>query len=196
MKYFLFFILFAMRLSIFAQDGYNLYAMGNRSMNEGNYKQAEEYYISALAKEPTNWNLYTQLGYCYHRQLRFREADSLYKIACLNDSNNSKPFWYKGLNHVKLKQDSMAILCYKRFIAIEKSRYGNLTNAYKQIGQAYERILRKDGLYSWEIDDMIYHYEQIERIEPSTPDIPEIRNFIEIVKAKRPANQVGKWKLS
>jgi hypothetical protein len=28
------------------------------------------------------------------------------------------------------------------------------------------------------------------------PDIPNIQNFIEIVKAKRPANQTGKWKLT
>lgn len=165
-------------------------------MNEGNYRQAEEYYQSALVKEPQNWNIYTQLGYCYHRQLRFGEADSIFRIACTNDSTNSKPFWYKGLNHTKLKQDSMVIVCYKKFISIEKKRYGNLTNAYKNIGQAYARMLKKDGLYSWQVDDMIYHYEQVEIIEHMTPDIPDIKNFIELVKAKRPANQSGKWKLN
>ena len=182
-------------ISAFAQDGYNLYALGNKAMNEGNYRQAEEYYRSALVKEPQNWNILTQLGYCCHRQMRYREADSLFKIACFNDSLNSKPFWYKGLNHVKLKEDSMAVVCYKKFISIEKGRYGNLTNAYRSVGESYARMLKKDGLYSYEIDDMIYHYEQVERIEPMTPDIPEIRNFIELVKAKRPADQKGKWVL-
>ena len=67
--------------------------------------------------------------------------------------------------------------------------------AYKNIGQAYERILRKDGLYNWQIDDMIYHYEQLEQIDSTTPDVQEIKNFIELVKAKRPAGQTGKWKL-
>ncbi len=195
MKTILLLILGLMSATSYAQDGYNLYALGNKAMNEGNYRQAEEYYLSALAKEPQNWNIYTQLGYCYHRQMKLQMADSIFRIACNNDSLNSKPFWYKGLNHVKLKQDSLAIVCYKKFISIEKKRYGNLTIAYKSIGQAYERILRKDGLYSWQIDDMIFHYEQVEIIEPNTPDIPDIKNFIELVKAKRPANQAGKWKL-
>jgi outer membrane protein assembly factor BamD (BamD/ComL family) len=37
-----------------AQDGYNLYALGNKEMNEGNYRKAEEYYLAAFAKEPQN----------------------------------------------------------------------------------------------------------------------------------------------
>ncbi len=178
-----------------AQDGFNLYALGNKEMNEGNYRKAEEYYLAALAKEPQNWNIYTQLGYCYHRQLKFREADSLFNIACINDSMNSKPYWYRGLNHVKLKQDSLAVICYKKFIDIEKKHNGNLITAYKNVGWAYERMIKKDGLYSWQIDDMIYHFEQLERLDPMMPDIPNIQNFIELVKAKRPANQSGKWKL-
>ncbi len=179
-------------ISSFAQDGFNLFALGNKEMNEGNYRKAEEYYLAALAKEPQNWNMLTQLGYCYHRQVKYRLADSIYKIVIKNDSNSSKPFWYKGMNHAKLGEDSMVVICYKKFIEIEKKREGNLILGYKNVGGAYQRMLKKDGLYSWQIDDMIYHYEQLERIDPGMIEIPNIMNFIEIVKAKRPANQSGK----
>jgi len=197
MKKFAFLVLVVLSaFKINAQDGFNLYALGNKEMNEGNYRKAEEYYLAAYAKEPQNWNILTQLGYCYHRQLKFRAADSVLNIACSQDSTTSKPFWYKGMNHVKLKQDSMVVVCYKKFLDIEKKHNGNLTLGYKNVGWAYERLIKSEGLYSWQIDDMIYHFEQLERIDPMMPDIPNIQNFIEIVKVKRPANQTGKWKLT
>lgn len=178
-----------------AQDGPNLFARGNEEMNKRNYRKAEEYYLAALAKEPQNWNIMTNLGFCYHKQLRYKDADSIYKIVIANDSGSSKPYWYKGMNHVHLKQDSMVVVCYKKFLDIEKKRNGNLILGYRNVGDAYARMLSKDGLLSWQIDDMIYHYEQLEQIDPSIPDIPDIQNYIDKVKAKRPANQLGKWKL-
>jgi tetratricopeptide (TPR) repeat protein len=179
---------------LLAQDN-NLVVLGNKEMNDGNFRLAQDFYQAALAKDPQNWHIYTMLGFCYHKQRRFRDADSLYRIAVQNDSLNSKPFWYKGMNHIAMKQDSMVIVCYKRFIALEKTRGGNLVVAYRSIGQSYERMLRRDGLYSWQIDDMLYHYEQIEILEPSAVEVQNIRNFVEHVKALRPGNQSGKWKL-
>ncbi len=178
-----------------AQDASNLFALGNQAMNDGAYRQAQNYYQAALQKEPQNWNIYTMLGFSIHKQKRFREADSIYRIVLKNDTLSSKVFWYKGMNHIALKEDSLAIVHYKKFIQLEKNRGGSLVQAYRAIGQSYERLLKKDGLYSWEIDDMIYYYEQVEQADPSYPDIPVIRNFIETVKSKRPVNQVGKWKM-
>ncbi len=179
----------------FAQDDDHLVVLGNKEMNDGNYRLAQDFYQAALAKEPQNWNLYTLLGFCYHKQKLYKIADSILRIAVTNDSINSKPFWYKGLNHLTLRQDSMAITCFKKFISIEKTRNGSLVQAYRYVGQCYERTLKRDGLYSWQIDDMIFHYEQIERTDPSYVEVPLIRNFLETVKASRPANQVGKWKM-
>ncbi len=194
MKHFLFIAFLCLASGVFAQDN-NLVVLGNKEMNDGNYRLAQDYYQAALEKEPQNWNLYTLLGFCYHKQRRYRPADSLFRIAVQNDSTNSKPFWYKGLNHLSMRQDSLSIVNFKKFISIEKNRNGSLVQAYRYIGQSYERILRKDGLFSWEIDDMLYHYEQVERADPSYVEVPQIRNFIELVNSKRPANQVGKWKL-
>lgn len=177
----------------YAQD--NLVVEGNQAMNEGHYRQAQEFYQAALAKDPRNWYIYTKLGFCFHKQKQFRVADSLFRIVIENDSTNSSAYWYKGMNHVAQKQDSMAIVSYKKFITYEKARGGNLVKAYMSVGQCYERILRKDGLYSWQVDDMLYHYEQVELADPSYPEVPLIRNFIELVKSKRPVNQAGKWKL-
>jgi hypothetical protein len=112
------------------------------------------------------------------------------------DSLASKVYWYKGMNHIALKEDSTAIVNYKKFIDIEKKSNGRLIEAYKAIGQSYERMLRSDGLYSWQIDDMIYYYELVEQTDPSLMEVPLIQNFIEHVKSKRPANQIGKWKLT
>ena len=178
-----------------AQDSYNLFALGNQAMNNGSYREAQVYYQAAFQKEPQNWNILTMIAFSVHRQKRFKEADSLFRISLANDSSNSKTYWYKGMNHIALKQDSIAIVLYKKFIQLEKSRGGSLIQAYRSIGQSYERMLKKDGLYAWQIDDMIYHYEQIERIEPSSVEAPLIRNFIELVQSKRPAQQVGKWKM-
>jgi len=193
MKQFLFIACLFIVQSGFAQD-YNV-VLGNKEMNDGNYRLAQDYYQAALAQEPQNWNLYTLLGFCYHKQKLYKDADSLFRIAVKNDSTSSKAFWYKGLNHLTLRQDSMAIVNFKKFISLEKTRGGSLIQAYRYIGQSYERILKKDGLYSWQIDDMLFHYEQIERTDPSYVEVPQIRNFIDLVKSKRPANQSGKWKL-
>jgi tetratricopeptide (TPR) repeat protein len=195
MKKILFILLWSISISLVAQDDDHLVVLGNKEMNDGNYRLAQDYYQTALAKEPKNWNLYTLLGFCYHKQKLYLLADSLLRIAVQNDSLNSKPFWYKGLNHLTLRQDSMTIVNFKKFISIEKNRSGSLIQAYRYVGQSYERMLKKDGLYSWQIDDMIFHYEQIERTDPSYVEVPLIRNFIELVKSQRPANQVGKWKM-
>jgi tetratricopeptide (TPR) repeat protein len=181
--------------SMYAQDDGSLVVLGNKEMNDGNYREAQNYYQAAIAREPRNWNLYTLMGFCYHKQRLYLMADSFYRISIKNDSTPSKPYWYKGLNHLTLRQDSLAIVNFKKFISIEKKGNGSLIQAYRYTGQSYERILRKDGLYSWQIDDMLYHYEQIERTDPSYVEVPLIRNFIEQVKSKRPAAQTGKWKL-
>ncbi len=176
-----------------AQDGFNFIAQGNKEMNEGNYRKAEQYYLTALAKEPQNWNLYTLIGFSLHKQNYFNKSDSFYMITIQNDSLSSKAYWYKGMNLVKMKKDSLAILSYKKFIDIEKKRNGSLIEAYKQVGKSYERILRKTGLYSNEVDDMIFHLEQIEITDPSYPEVPVIKNFVELLKTQRPKQQVGKW---
>ena len=178
-----------------AQEGLNLVSLGNESMNMGNYRKAQEYYQAALSTDKYNWNIYTMLAFSIHKQKRFKEADSLYTISLSNDSSNSKTYWYKAMNHIALKQDSIAIVLYKKFIKIEKPRGGSVTHAYRSVGQCYERLLHREGLYAWQIDDMIYHYEQIETIDPSGVEVPLIRNFVELVNSKRPANQVGKWKM-
>ena len=178
-----------------AQEGLNLVALGNQSMNNGAYKVASEYYQAALQKDPQNWTIYTMLAFSIHKQKRFREADSLFRISLNNDSSNSKTYWYKAMNHIALKQDSIAIVLYKKFIQIEKFRGHSVTQAYRSVGQCYERLLRREGLFAWQIDDMVYHYEQIEKLDPSGVEVQLIRNFIELVNAKRPANQVGKWKM-
>ncbi len=180
-------------LTLDAQD--HLVESGNREMNDGNYRMAQDYYQAALAKEPQNWNLHTLLGFCYHKQKLYTLADSMFRISTMNDSVSSKGFWYKGLNHLAMRQDSMSIISFKKFISLEKNRSGSLVQAYRYIGQSYERMLKRDGLYSWQVDDMIFHYEQIERTDPSYVEVPLIRQFLELVKAQRPANQVGKWKM-
>lgn len=182
-------------LPLWSQDAQNLTAQGNQAMNNGAYREAQEFYQAALQKEPQNWNIYTMLGFSIHKQKRFREADSIYRIVIKNDSGSSKGHWYKGMNHIAMKEDSSAISHYKTFIRLEKNRGGSLIQAYRAIGQSYERMLKKDGLYSWQIDDMIYYYELIEKADPSYIEVPQIRNFIEIVQSRRPANQVGKWKM-
>lgn len=179
-----------------AQDGQNLVALGNQAMNEGALRRAMEYYQAALAKEPQNGQIYTLYGYALHRQKLFSKADSVYRIALNLDSMNSKVHWYKGMNHVAMRQDSMAIQSYKRFLVLEKKRGGSLVNAYLNIGQCYERLLKNEGLYDWQLDDMIYHYEQVEYLDPSGVNSQLIRNFIETVKSRRPASFSGKWRMS
>jgi tetratricopeptide (TPR) repeat protein len=176
-----------------AQDGVNLIALGNKEMNEGNFKQAEKYYGMALTKEPQNWHIYTLLGFSFYKQNLFNKADSFYNITLSNDSNQTKTYWYKGLNLIKLKKDSLAILSYKKFILKEKN--GSHVEAYKQISKSYERILRRTGLNNLEIDDLIHHLSQILILDPSAPEAPQILNFIESIKSKRPINLTGKWKL-
>ncbi len=193
MKHFILVFSLLFSLSAKAQGEANFYALGNAEMNNRNYVKAEEYYMAAVAAEPRNWNILCQLAFCLHKQKRFANADSLYKICVQNDSTSSKPFWYKGMNHVALKQDSNVIVCYKKFILIEKNKGGNLIIGYRNVGQAYERLLRTTGLLAWQIDDMVFHLEQIERIDPSNLEVEDIRNFVELVKKQRPANQTGKW---
>jgi tetratricopeptide (TPR) repeat protein len=175
------------------QDGVNLIALGNKEMNEGNYKQAEKFYSMALIKEPQNWHIYTLLGFSYHKQNFYNKADSFFNITISNDSNQTKAYWYRGMNLIKMKKDSLAIISYKNFILKEKN--GSHIEAHKQISKSYERILRRNGLYNFEIDDLIYHLNQILILDPSAPEAPQILNFIETIKSKRPVNLIGKWKL-
>jgi tetratricopeptide (TPR) repeat protein len=183
----------SLSFNLASQNVPNLTALGNQAMNNGQFRNAQQYYQTAIQKEPQNWDLYTLLGFSIHKQKKFNYADSIYAIAVKNDSNSSKAHWYKGMNHIAMRQDSSAIWHYKKFIDLEKIRGGSLIQAYRSIGQSYERMLKNDGLYSWQIDDMIYHYEQIELADPSYVEVPLIRNFIEVVQNRRPANQVGKW---
>lgn len=189
-------LLMTVSFTVFADDGQSLIYEGNKAMNQGRYRVAQDYYQQALALEPQNANIYTLLGFCFHKQRQFNNADSIFKISIQLDSLASKAYWYKGMNHIALKEDSIAIVNYKKFIDIEKKGNGRLIEAYKAIGQSYERMLRRDGLYSWQIDDMIYYYELVEQTDPSLMEVPLIQNFIEHVKSKRPANQIGKWKLT
>jgi tetratricopeptide (TPR) repeat protein len=181
--------------SLKAQDVANLIVLGNQAMNEGQYVEAQRYYQAVLAKEPQNWHIMTMYGFSVHKQRRFREADSIYRIVLKNDTVSSKIWWYKGMNHVSMKQDSLAIVHYKKFISLERNRGGNISIAQRTIAQSYERMLYKEGLFSWQIDDMLYYYEQVERAEPSAPEAELIRNFIEKVKLARPGTQTGKWKM-
>lgn len=191
----LIFVALLLSQTSFAQDNFNLVAMGNQAMNEGRYRDAQEFYLGALTKEPQSGNIYTLLGFCYHKQRQYKLADSIFHISIGLDSAASKVYWYKGMNHVALKQDSLAILEYKHFIRLEKARGGRLLEAYKAIGKCYERQLYKDGLYSWQIDEMLYYYELLEQSDPSMQEVPFIRNFCEKVRMERPDNQTGKWKM-
>ncbi len=181
--------------NVFQCLGQNYFAMGNQAMNDKDYVKAEEYYQLAFAEEPTNYTILTHIAFAIHKQKRYLYADSLLNIAALKDSTNSKPFWYAGLNNIKLERDSIVILKFKKFISLEKSRGGNLIAAYRYIGAAYQRMLYKDGLTNAQLEDMIFHLEQIERIDPSNPEVENIKNFIELVNKKRPATIVGKWKM-
>jgi tetratricopeptide (TPR) repeat protein len=180
-----------------AQDGIDLVSLGNKEMNDRNYVKADYYYSLVLAKEPQNWNIYTLLGFSKHKQQKYQEADSLYSITIQNDSNSSRAHWNKGLNYIRLKKDSLCIKHYKKFIQLERNnRPSGLTDAYKQVGIAYERILRKKGLTSGQIDDMIFHLSQLELMDPYLPDVPLINNFIEKIKRLRPKSQNGLWILN
>jgi tetratricopeptide (TPR) repeat protein len=176
-----------------AQGETNYYALASAEMNNKNYVKAEEYYMAALALEPTNWNIMSKLGFCLSKQKRFKDADSLFRVCVKNDTTSSTIYGYKGWNHVALKQDSMVVVCFKKFIFIERNKDVNKIIAFRNVGQAYQRMLKTQGLYSWQIDDMIFHLEQIERIDPSNLEVEDIKNFIEVLKIKRPASQVGKW---
>lgn len=182
-------------INLWAQDAKNPVAFGNQCMNEGAYKKASEWYLVAIQEDPRNAYLYTLWGFSVHKQKQFRLADSIYAIALNYDSSSSKTIWYKGLNHITLKQDSIAILCFKRFLNMEKNTGHSLLTAYKSIGQCYERQLYNKGLLSWQIDDMLFHYQQIEATDPNAPEVPMIRLFVEKVQNQRPTDQVGKWKM-
>ena len=183
--------------NVMTQDGIDLVSLGNKEMNDRNYVKADYYYSLALANEPQNWNIYTLLGFSKHKQQKYQEADSLYSITIHNDSNSSRAHWNKGLNYIRLKKDSLCIKHYKKFIQLERNnRPSGLTDAYKQVGIAYERILRKKGLTSGQIDDMIFHLSQLELMDPYLPDVPLINNFIEKIKRLRPKNQNGLWILT
>lgn len=197
MKNLFLFLTLVLIFQLKAQDNNNLVAMGNQAMNEGNFKGAERFYLSALAKDNRNYLLYTYIGFSLHKQNYFSKADSFFQISINNDSTLSKAFWYKGMNLVKMKKDSLAILSYKKFIQLERKRGGNsLVEANSQIAKCYERILRKDGLYSFQIDDMLNHLNDVLIEDLSSPRVPVIENFIEHIKQKRPASQTGKWVLT
>lgn len=176
-------------------DAQEQVTLGNQAMNEGRYRDAQYLYEAAIVKDPHNSEIFTMLGFSYHKQKYFRKADSIYMISIQMDSMPSRVYWYKAMNHVAMKQDTAAIFNYKKFITLEKNRGGRLLEAYLAIGRAYERIMKKDGLYSWQIDEMIYYYELVEQADPNFVEVPLIQNFIELVKSKRPANQTGKWKM-
>jgi tetratricopeptide (TPR) repeat protein len=182
-------------VNAFAQDAKNHVAFGNQCMNEGAYKKASEYYQLALQDDPRNGSIYTMWGFSVHKQKQFKLADSIYTIALGLDSSLSKTFWYKALNHITLRQDSIAIIWFKRFLNKEKNTGNSLLMAYKSIGQCYERQLYNKGLMAWQIDDMLFHYQQIEGIDPNAPEVPMIRAFVEKVQNQRPIDQVGKWKM-
>lgn len=195
MKHFLISLLILTGLRLSAQSGIPAVIQANQLMNEGQYRAAQEYYEAAIRQEPTNANLYAMLGFCMHKQKYYTKADSFYRKSIEMDSTPSKPYWYKAMNHKIMRQDSSAIVNYKKFIKIESQKGGRLLEAYRDIGQCYEHMLRKDGLYDWQIDEMIYYFELLVNNDPSNTDVPLIKNFLEMVKSKRPANQSGKWKL-
>ncbi|MCC6818289.1 MAG: hypothetical protein IT245_05320 [Bacteroidia bacterium] len=182
-------------INMVAQNGQDLVVLGNQAMNEGRYRDAQINYEAAIIKDPQNAEIYTLLGFSLHKQKYFRKADSIYMISLNLDSLASRVYWYKGLNHIAMKQDTAAIDNYKRFITLEKPRGGRLTDAYLAIGRAYERIMKREGLLSWQIDDMIYYYELVEQTDPQFNETPLIQNFVALIKSKRPANQTGRWKL-
>jgi hypothetical protein len=89
----------------------------------------------------------------------------------------------------------MVVDCNKRFIVLTKGKDINTISAYKNVGRAYERMLKRTGLLYAEVDDMIYHYERAASMDPSGPDTPSIENFIEVVKLKRPSKSSARWKM-
>ena len=190
-------LLFTFSMFLFSQLSFsqvNNFALANKEMNDKNYVKAEEYYLLAMAEEPLNYNIVSYYAYCKHKQLKYTEADSLLKISIKNDSTNAMSYWFSGLNYVKLKKDSLAVIAYKKFIKTEKVKGSNTLLAYKNVGAAYQRELKTNGLLKWQIEDMIYHYEQVARMEPSDQDVPNIQNFIEIIKSQMPVVFTGKWK--
>ncbi len=177
--------------SVFSQTNY--FSLANMEMNNKNYVKAEEYYLVAMQQEPLNYNILSYYGFCKHKQKYYQEADSIFKISVSKDSNNAQTYWFMGQNYTKMKKDSLTVWAYKKFINKEKIKGANTRIAYKNVGNAYYRILISKGLNGEQTDDLIFHLEQVEKLEPSDLDIPQIQSTLDLIKKKRPDDKKQVW---
>lgn len=158
-----------------------------QAMREKRYKDAEEIYRAMLRKAPDDISVKQLLCHALIYEKKFVQADSILRVLVEADSNNAGNYWYMGMSAERQGKDTTAVGCYKYYLMKTENLRGQKVKAWLYVGSAYRRMMHGIGLTQTQFDDMLYHYNTYLQLNPYDTYAGELKQFIEKVTPKRPA---------
>jgi O-antigen ligase/tetratricopeptide (TPR) repeat protein len=84
-------------------------AQGAQAFVKGNYTKAAQFYLKAIASDPTNYTHYENAGICYYTAKNYKEAIVYFKKAAqLPAANTGKSEFFMGMSFIALNDKSNA----------------------------------------------------------------------------------------
>jgi tetratricopeptide (TPR) repeat protein len=185
--------LFILTISICTYGQVNYLEEGNSYLNNGELEKAEQTFKAGIKAEPDNLIYQCQLGLTLIEQKEFKAAEKTLKKVLKNDSNNVAAIWYSGIGNFKGGQDRMAIERFEKALTLLDENSGQYYSANWFIGKSYSVLLKTEGLTYKETDRMFECYEEYLRLQPNANDAPQIKEYVERKKKRRPSDNVKKW---
>lgn len=181
-------------ISAYSQAYFDYYSEGNKKLNVKKYLEAEKIFKEGLSRTPELTELYVGLAHALIYQKKHDEADSTLDVLLQLDTGNAGGKWWKAVNFYFSKEDSMAIVWFKKYIPKIKHGDKNGRIVHWYIGQSYFHWLKTSGLNYAQTEELLYHCQKFIDMLPDDTYNYTMENVIAAVRSQRPAGRHGKWK--
>lgn len=132
--------------------------LGQEQLDEGNLKQALEYFHAARELQPDNAEVIFYIGLTYSKMGQAEEAIKCYRKSLELDSEASGAWTNLGNKYDELKQYDLAEECYRRSSLVDPDDDNN----YVEWGRMYQNQER--------YEEALAFYEEATRINPDNED--------------------------
>lgn len=177
--------------TIFAQDVF--LERGNSYLNSEQFDKAEQTFREAIESDSTNLIYQCQLGLTLIQAKKYGDGEQVLDKVLKTDPNNVAAIWYSGIGNFHNVQYRQAIDRFERALTLLDKNSGQYYSANWFIGKCYSILLKTEGLTYTETDRMFECYEEYLRLQPNAEDAPQIKEYLERKKKRRPPSNVKVW---
>jgi len=177
--------------TIFAQDVF--LERGNSYLNSEQFDKVEQTFREAIESDSTNLIYQCQLGLTLIQAKKYGDGEQVLDKVLKTDPNNVAAIWYSGIGNFHNVQYIQAIDRFERALTLLDKNSGQYYSVNWFIGKCYSILLKTEGLTYTETDRMFECYEEYLRLQPNAEDAPQIKEYLERKKKRRPPSNVKVW---